>query len=147
MPRQLAPTGHGVRLLGEDAEEDVLRGESPGEGDSHVPVVGKHPVLLPVEGEGGGDLDRLVAGRSHDERGPALPLESEHPVVDPAGEEHQAVHLHHLLVAQAELGVMEQLVEVHPQSAVSQFRSIPLRRKRRRSPMSLIRLSATFTAA
>ena len=89
-----------------------------------------------------------MTGGSDDERGPALTLEGEESVVDPPRCQHQPVHLHDLLIGQAQFTVMEVPVEIHAVSAMAgQLRSSPLRRKRRRSPISRIRSSASKTAA
>ena len=146
--RELTTPGHRVGLLGERAEEDLLRLEPPGQGHAHVPVVGQDPVLFLIQCQCRGHLHRLMARRSDHEWRSALTLQGEEPIVDPPRRQHQPVHLDDLLVAQAQFPVVEVPVEVHAVGAVArQFVSSPLRRNRRRSPISRIRSSATMTAA
>ena len=69
-----------------------------------------------------------MTGGSDDEGGPALTLEGEESVVDPPRRQHQPVHLHDLLIGQAQFTVMEVPVEIHAVSAMAgQLRSSPLR--------------------
>ncbi len=102
---QLTPAGGDVVLLGEDRQEHFQRSEPPRQADTHVPVVGEHPVPVPVEGENRSDLHSLVARRPEDECGAALALQGEHAIVDPPREEHQPVHLEYLAIGEAKLAM------------------------------------------
>ncbi len=103
--RHLPSTAGHVRTTGEDGQEVVVRGESPGKCDTDVPVVGKRPVDRRVERECGGNLGRFVPGRGHDERRPALSVESPRAIVHDACEQHLSEQVEHLLIAHSEVDV------------------------------------------
>ncbi len=138
MVGELAAAREGIGLAGEDGEEDVDGRDAPRQRHSHVAVVGEDPVGGAVEGHGRGHLHRLVPGGADHERSPTLAVEGPHPVVHAAGCEHQAVHLDHLLVFQAQGGV----VEGDAHGSLLSDRCCLLR-----SPISAMRRSATCIAA
>jgi hypothetical protein len=72
-------------------EQDRRQGHAPPDGRGGLPVRGHEPVVL-AQGRHGADLARLLAGYGREGADPPLALEPEHPLVEPAGEEHGPVH-------------------------------------------------------
>jgi hypothetical protein len=107
VPGHLSATGAHVIALGEVGGDDVLGAHPERDRARDGPIERRHPVVMLPHRPGDADLRALVALARDDEGDLAGPLHEPHPLVDPTGEKHVAVHVEHLLVREAELGVSQ----------------------------------------
>src|SRR5690606_37630026 len=90
--RQAPPVGH-----------EYLDREAAGDLDAMLPVGGEDEVVL-AQSEGGPDLDRFLSLQHGIGADPTLPLESEHPAIEGAGQDHVAVEV--LVQVRVESGIL-----------------------------------------
>ena len=113
MPRALCPQCDGIWRppedgsvgLGEDAQEDLVRGHPGAQDHGEIPVVGEPDVDARAHRPGGADLARLVALGRHDEGCPALAVLTEGRLVEQAGGQHGAVHAQEVIGGKAQRAV------------------------------------------
>ena len=91
--RHLPAAGVGVVGRADGGEELLGRGHAEAETEGPVAVVGVEPVVGRAEDLGGGGQHALVAGAGDLEEDAVLTLELDLLVVDPAGQQHDAVNV------------------------------------------------------
>ena len=86
----LAAAGRSVGFSSHGLEQHVFRSYAQGQAQRAVAIVGKEPIVAGLEEHARGGLNGLMAGTGDLEKDLALALEKDLPVVDAAGEVHDA---------------------------------------------------------